>query len=119
MDNHDPVAAVNGWLSRVWWMCDGLRHNDNALCILGIVQEIADEEPNGLIAMTAKGKELFSEFSTLLGALIREESALSGAALAKCVRDVFDVKPVVFLPAAAHRVNPLLAPPPITQGVLI
>jgi hypothetical protein len=120
MDNADPMAAVNVWLSRVWWMCDGLRHNDNAVCILGIVQEIANEELKGLAAMIAKGKELFSEFSTLLGALIREESALSGVALAKCVREVFDVKPVVFLPSPAPlKHNPLLAPAPVTQGVLM
>jgi len=114
------VSTVNDWLTQVWYLCDPLRHNDNAVCILGIVQEIADEELNGFAAMIAKGKELFSEFSTLLGALIREESALSGAALAKCVREVFDVKPVVFLPSPAPlKHNPLLAPAPVTQGVLM
>ena len=119
MVNPASVGAVNDWLSRVWRLCDGLRHNDNAVCILAIVQEISSEELNGLAAMIAKGNELLEEFVTLLGALIREESSLSGAALVACVRDVFGVKPVVFLPSTPKPlVNPLLAEP-AHQAVLL
>lgn len=112
----DPLSALYVWMTDVYNLVNPLMHNDNAVCIMSIIKEIAECEIDGYAAMIAKGKELYPEFEEFMRALIRDCTVLTGKSLQSAANEVFgDLihKTAVQSPKPKPlpAINPLLARP--------
>lgn len=112
----DPLTALYQWISDVHQLVTPLLHNDNAVCIMSIIKEIADCEMDGYDAMIAKGKDLCPDFYFFLRLLVKESTVLTGRDLQKVADEVFAgsvFKPTVAAPKPKPlpAVNPLLVSP--------